>query len=547
MTSLTELSQWKSLQSHYQAIADTHMRALFDNEPDRFGQFSLNLDDFLFDYSKNRITTETMDLLFRLARARDVEGWRERMFSGEHINSTEDRAVLHTALRSPTDGEVMVDGENVMPKVKSVLGQMRALTVAVRGGIWKGHTGKPVTDVVNIGIGGSDLGPAMVSEALGPYHPEEIKFHFVSNVDGTHIDETLAGLNPETTLFIVASKTFTTKETMTNAMTARHWLSDIYGEDAISRHFIAVSSNRPAVTEFGIDSANMFDIWDWVGGRYSVWSAVGLPLALAIGMSRFEEFLAGAHSMDDHFRNAPLDANMPVIMALLGIWNSNFLGAQCHAILPYNQCLRLLPAYLQQADMESNGKGVTRDGAIVDYNTGPVIFGAPGTNAQHSFFQLLHQSPRLVSCDFIAAAETDNPGGEHNHILLANFFAQSEALMKGKTEAEARDELTAQGLEGDQLEDLLPHIMFAGNRPSNSILVRHFDPFTLGSLLALYEHKIFVQGVIWGINSFDQWGVELGKKLATRILAEMQSGDYKSNHDSSTNGLISYFCKLNEQ
>ncbi len=525
-------------------MADIHMRSLFDGHPGRFENFSLGLDDFLFDYSKNRVTTETMGLLFDLARARDVEGWRERMFSGQHINSTEDRAVMHTALRSPTDGEVLVDGENVIARVKSVLGQMRAFTVAVRGSIWKGCTGKPVTDVVNIGIGGSDLGPAMATEALGPYHPDEINFHFVSNVDGTHISETLDGLNPETTLFIIASKTFTTKETMTNAMTARHWLTDIYGEDAISRHFIAVSSNRRAVTEFGIDTANMFELWDWVGGRYSVWSSVGLPLALAIGMNRFEEFLAGANSMDIHFRSAPLDANMPVIMALLGIWNSNFLGAQGHAILPYNQYLRLLPAYLQQAEMESNGKGVDRDGCSVDYDTGPLIFGATGTNAQHSFFQLIHQGPRLVSCDFIAAAETDNPGGEHNDILLANFFAQSEALMKGKTEAEARTELAAQGLEGNALESLLPHTIFAGNRPSNSILVRRLDPFTLGRLLALYEHKIFVQGVIWGINSFDQWGVELGKKLATKVLAEMQGGDDTSNHDSSTSGLISYYRML---
>ncbi len=544
MTSIRELPAWKALEAHRAEMAGRHMRALFDGHPGRFDRFSLRLGDFLLDYSKNLVTTQTMGLLFELARQSGVEERRDRMFSGEAINSTEDRAVLHVALRNPSERPVMAGGEDVMAGVRDVLGRMRAFTVAVRGGIWKGHTGNPVSDVVNIGIGGSDLGPAMATEALTPYHPEEMKFHFVSNVDGTHINETLKGLDPETTLFIIASKTFTTTETMTNALTARHWITDIYGEQAVARHFVAVSTNLEAVADFGIDEKNMFEFWDWVGGRYSLCSAIGLSIAIAAGIDRFEELLGGAHSMDEHFRSAPLEANMPAIMALIGIWNSNFLGAQCHAVLPYDQYLRLLPAYLQQVDMESNGKGVTVDGEPVDYPTGPIVFGEPGANAQHSFFQLIHQSPRLVSSDFIASAQTFNPGGQHHHILISNFLAQTEALMRGRTADEARSELAAAGLKGKELDALLPHKVFAGNRPTNSILVRRFDPFTLGQLIALYEHKIFVQGAVWRINSFDQWGVELGKQLASAILSELKGGDRPEGHDSSTNGLIARFRKM---
>ena len=526
MTSLTETSAWKALEAHRNQMTATHMSALFRDHPDRFDRFSLKLDDFLFDYSKNLVTAETMELLLARARQADVEGRRNRMFTAEPVNSTEDRAVLHTALRNRSGDAVMLDGVDVMTEVRDVLGQMRAFAVAVRGGIWKGHTGKPVSDVVNIGIGGSDLGPALACEALTPYHKPGLKPHFVSNVDGTHMAETLKGLNPATTLFIVASKTFTTQETMSNAATARAWLVGALGDEAVSRHFVALSVNKKAVAEFGIDKANMFRFWDWVGGRYSLWSAIGLSVAVVAGIERFEELLEGAYAMDRHFREAPLSSNMPAIMALVGIWNSNFLGADAHAVLPYDQYLRRLPAYLQQADMESNGKRVTTDGVAVDYDTGPVIFGEPGTNGQHAFYQLLHQGTRLVSCDFIAAAENHNAGAEYHAILLANFFAQTEALMRGKTEGEP------------------PHKTFPGNRPTNSILVRRFDPRTLGMLLALYEHKIFVQGAIWRINSFDQWGVELGKRLAQVILPELMTGEPVESHDSSTNGLINHYKRL---
>jgi glucose-6-phosphate isomerase len=544
MASLKDSPAWKALEAHHEAVADIHMRDLFAGDADRFGRFSLSMGDLLLDYSKNRVTGETMNLLAALARQADVEGWRARMFGAKRVNTTEARAVLHVALRNRTRTPVVVGGDDIMPKVRAVLGRMRAFAVSVRGGIWKGRTGKPITDIVNIGIGGSDLGPAMVCEALKPYQQSGLAVHFVSNVDGTHIVETLGDLNPETTLFIIASKTFTTQETLTNAASARAWLTDRLGERAVANHFVALSTNRPAVTAFGIDPANMFEFWDWVGGRYSLWSAIGLPIAVAIGMERFEELLDGAHAMDLHFLNAPLEANMPVILALLGIWYSGFFGAETHAVLPYDQYLHRLPAYLQQADMESNGKSVTRDGEAVDVATGPVLFGEAGTNGQHSFYQLIHQGTRLVPCDFIAPAFSHNTVGRHHEILLSNFFAQTEALMKGKTEAEARAELEAQGLSGGVLARLLPHKVFAGNRPSNSILVKRIDPRTLGMLIALYEHKIFVQGTIWNVNSFDQWGVELGKQLAKAILPELRGATRLDSHDSSTNGLINHFKSL---
>jgi glucose-6-phosphate isomerase len=544
MSSIASSAAWKALNDHQQATQDHHMRDLFAEDPGRFDRFSVRVGDMLLDYSKNRVTAETMERLVALAREAGVEEWRDRMFSGDKINNTEGRAVLHVALRNAPDKPIVVDGEDVMPAVTRVLAQMRKFSDAVRDGGWTGQTGKRITDVVNIGIGGSDLGPVMVSEALKPYHQPGLNVHFVSNVDGTHIAETLKKLDPETALFIVASKTFTTQETLTNAISARDWLIDALGKEAVAKHFVALSTNTQAVTAFGIDAANMFEFWDWVGGRYSLWSAIGLPIAVAIGMDRFEELLAGGRTMDEHFRTAPLDANMPVILALIGVWNSDFLGAETIAVLPYDQYLHRLPAYLQQADMESNGKYVTREGGRVDYKTGPVLFGEPGTNGQHSFYQLIHQSTRMVPCDFIAPAQTHNPVGEHHPILLSNFFAQTEALMKGKTEAEVRGELQAQGLTGAALEALVPHKVFDGNRPTNSIMVPSIDPHTLGMLIALYEHKIFVQGVIWQINSFDQWGVELGKQLAKAILPELTSAGAVTGHDSSTNGLINAYKQM---
>jgi len=544
MPSIKSTNAWKALENHYASTQHLHMRDLFSDDPERFDRFTIRLGDMLLDYSKNRITAETLDLLIGLAKEADVKTWREKMFSGQKINNTEGRSVLHVALRNSPDRPIVVDGKDVMPGVARVLGQMRQFSDAVRSGAWTGFTGKRITDVVNIGIGGSDLGPVMVSEALKPYHQPGLNVHFVSNVDGTHIAETLKPLDPETSLFIVASKTFTTQETLTNATSARTWLVDALGKDAVAKHFVALSTNTEAVTEFGIDSANMFEFWDWVGGRYSLWSAIGLPIAVAIGMDRFEELLAGGRAMDDHFRTAPLEANMPIILALIGVWNTDFLGADTYAVLPYDQYLHRLPAYLQQADMESNGKYVTRDGARADYPTGPILFGEPGTNGQHSFYQLVHQSTRLIPCDFIAPARSHNNIGKHHPILLSNFFAQTEALMTGKSEAQVRTELEAQGLSGAELEALAPHKVFDGNRPTNSILVRLFDPHTLGMLIALYEHKIFVQGVIWGINSFDQWGVELGKQLAKAILPELEDGGAVTSHDASTNGLINAYKEL---
>lgn len=544
MPPISSSQPWKALEEHARAQGDVHMRELFADDPQRFDRFSLRLGDILLDYSKNRLTEETMRLLITLAKEADIQGWQAKMFAGEKINATEGRAVLHVALRNTLDRPIVVDGADVMPDVVRVREQMRAFSDAVRSGAWRGHGGLAITDVVNIGIGGSDLGPVMVSEALKPYHQPGLQVHFVSNVDGTHIAETLKHLTPETTLFIVASKTFTTQETISNARSARAWLVSSLGESAVAKHFVALSTNEKEVRAFGIDPANMFAFWDWVGGRFSLWSAIGLPIAIAIGMDRFDQLLAGGRAMDEHFRTAPLEANMPVLLALIGIWNTDFLGAETYAVLPYDQYLHRLPAYLQQADMESNGKYVRKDGGRVDYKTGPILFGEPGTNGQHSFYQLVHQSTRLVPCDFIAPAQTHNRLGEHHAILLSNFFAQTEALMRGKTEPEVRAELKEQGFNTAAIDALAPHKVFDGNRPTNSILVRRIDPYTLGMLIALYEHKIFTQGVIWGINSFDQWGVELGKQLAKVILPELSGDGAVSGHDASTNGLINAYKQL---
>ncbi len=545
MSALTASSAWQALAAHRREMEGCHLRDLFAADPDRFRRFSLCLDDLLLDYSKNLVTEKTLSLLLDLARAAALPAWTEKMFRGEKINFTENRAVLHVALRNRSNAPILVDDEDVMPAVNAVLEKMRRFSGDLREGRWRGHTGKPIRDIVNIGIGGSDLGPVMVTEALRPYWHPELRPHFVSNVDGTHIAETLRGLDPEATLFIVASKTFTTQETLTNAHTARDWLLAALGDEAaVARHFVALSTNREAVQAFGIDPANMFEFWDWVGGRYSLWSAIGLSIAVTIGMEHFEELLEGAHEMDRHFQSAPLEANMPVILGLLGVWYNNFYGARSHAILPYDQYLHRFPAYFQQGDMESNGKRVDRDGKIVDYDTGPVIWGEPGTNGQHAFYQLLHQGTPFVPADFLAAAESHNPLGKHHEILLANFFAQTEALMRGRTEAEARAELADQGLTGEALARLLPHKIFPGNRPTNAILYRKLTPRSLGRLIALYEHKIFTQGIIWRINSFDQWGVELGKQLARNILPELKGDEPASAHDSSTNGLINHYKQL---
>ena len=520
------------------------MRDLFASDPKRFERFSIQFGDILVDYSKNRITAETVPLLLDLAREVGLKDWIEKMFKGEKINSTENRAVLHTALRNRTNTPIVVDGNDVMPEINRVLRQMRDFSENVRSGSWKGFTGQPITDIVNIGIGGSDLGPVMVTEALKHYGKLGLRVHFVSNVDGTHIAETLRDLNAATTLFVIASKTFTTQETLTNANTAKDWLlKDAKNQSAVAKHFVALSTNTNEVAKFGIDIKNMFEFWDWVGGRYSLWSAIGLSIALFIGMDNFEELLTGAHAMDNHFRYEPFEKNIPVILGMLGIWYNNFFDASTHAIIPYDQYLHRFAAYFQQGDMESNGKRVTKDGKAVDYSTGPIIWGEPGTNGQHAFFQLIHQGTRLIPADFLAPITSQNPIGEHHPILLSNFFAQTEALMKGKTEAEAKAELEAAGMKGDALHQLLPHKVFPGNRPTNSILFKKLTPRTLGSLIAMYEHKIFVQGVIWNINSFDQWGVELGKQLAKKILPELNGSQPIATHDSSTNALINYYKK----
>lgn len=545
MSRLTDSATWQKLIAHKREIVMLHMRDLFDADPSRFDKFSIKFNDILLDYSKNRITEETFSLLLALARDCNVEQWRGRMFTGEKINFTENHAVLHTALRNRANTPVLVDGKDVMPDVNRVLAQMRDFTQRVRSGTWKGYTGKAITDVVNIGIGGSDLGPVMACNALEPYARPDLRAHFVSNVDGAHLAVTLKSCNPETTLFIVASKSFTTQETLTNARSARAWfLQTAVDEAHIAKHFVALSTNAKAVAAFGIDTANMFEFWDWVGGRYSLWSAIGLSIALYVGMDNFEELLQGGFEMDQHFRSAPLEKNMPVIMALIGIWSNNFCGSQTHAILPYDQSLNRLPAYLQQADMESNGKFVDRKGNHVDYSTGPIVWGESGTNGQHAFYQLIHQGNKPVPCDFLMPMQTHYPlgknEGDHHKILLSNFLAQTKALMRGKTEAEARAELEAAGMSGEALERLLPHKLFMGNRPTNSILFDKLTPKTLGMLIALYEHKVFVQGIIWNINSFDQWGVELGKQLAQSILPQLDDTELAQNHDSSTNGLINY-------
>ncbi len=544
------LPAWKALLAHHEEVAPLHLRDLFAGDPDRFDRFSVCLDDFLLDFSKNRITEQTFRLLMELARDAGVKGWRDRMLAGEPINNTEDRAVLHIALRRPADQPLELAGQDIMPAVEAVRRQIADFSRRLRGGDWRGFTGQPIQDVVNIGIGGSDLGPKMVCEALKPYQSPDLRSHFVSNVDGAHLADTLAGLDPARCLFIIASKTFTTQETMANAASARVWLVDRLGDAAaVSRHFVAVSTNQAAVRDFGIDPANMFAFWDWVGGRYSLWSAIGLPIALAVGAERFFELLDGAHRMDEHFRTAPMEKNMPVILALLGIWYRNFFGACSHAVLPYDQHLCHLPSYLQQCDMESNGKSVNRAGEPLKTASGPVLWGEAGTNGQHAFYQLIHQGSELVPADFIAAAEPPLETGDpllarHHPILLSNFFAQAEALMRGKTEEEARRELEDHGLDEEKIDQLAPHKVFAGNRPSNAILFRHLDPRTLGMLIALYEHKIFVQGAIWGVNSFDQWGVELGKQLAKAILPELAESGAVTGHDSSTNGLINHYKDL---
>jgi glucose-6-phosphate isomerase len=543
-TALARSAAWKALSKHYEGMVDGHLRDLFAEDPQRFDKFSLHFNDILLDYSKNRINEETMGLLFALAREANISGWTRRMFAAEPINFTEKRPALHIALRNRSNTPIIVDGEDVMPEVNRVLEKMKRFCIKVQSGIWRGHTGKPITDVVNIGIGGSDLGPQMVTEALKPYAQGTLRVHYVSNVDGTHVAEQMKSLVPETTLFIIASKTFTTQETLTNAHTARRWLvENLRDEAAVARHFVAVSTNTEAVEAFGIDAANMFEFWDWVGGRYSLWSAIGLSIALYLGFDHFEALLAGAHAMDQHFLRAPVEQNMPVVMAVLGVWYSSFFGAETHAILPYDQYLHRFTAYLKQADMESNGKRIDRDGAVVDYATGPIIWGESGTNGQHAFYQLIHQGTKLIPIDFMAPVETHNPLGDHHIILLANFFSQSEALMLGRTEAQARVELKAKGLPAEELDALLPHLIFPGNRPSNSIMFRKLTPYTLGSLIALYEHKIFVQGIIWRINSFDQWGVELGKQLAKSILSRMDDDEPVDDHDASTNGLINYYKK----
>lgn len=542
MSNLTHSPAWQALSAHQAVIGKQTMREMFRAAPARFDKLSLQLDGLLLDYSKNLITEETLTLLLNLARQSKLDDWIARMFNGEKINISEQRAALHTALRAPRGTEIYVDGKNVMPDVHRALDHVRRFSDAVRNGSLRGHTGKPFRDVVNIGIGGSALGPLMACEALKPYGSAQLNAHFVSNVDATDLAETLKRLDPETALFIVSSKTFTTQETLTNARSARAWLIKHLGaEEAIAKHFVAISTNLTATSQFGISPDNVFEFWDWVGGRYSLWSAIGLPIALSIGMDNFEQLLAGAHAMDEHFREAPFESNMPAIMGMLGIWYANFFDAGSYAILPYDQYLQHFPAYLQQLEMESNGKRIDRDGNEVDYTTQMVVWGEPGTNGQHSFYQLLHQGTRMIPADFLAPLTSHNPMGEHHAMLLSNCFAQTEALMLGKTAEEVRTELAAQGLNGAVLELLLPYKIFPGNRPSNTLLFDKLDPHTLGMLIALYEHKVFVQGVVWNINSFDQWGVEFGKQLAGKLLPELHGQQHVFSHDASTNGLINHY------
>ncbi|MEB8433460.1 glucose-6-phosphate isomerase [Cocleimonas sp. KMM 6892] len=537
---------WVALLEHFERVEKVHMVELFDQDPERFKKYSIQFNDMLLDYSKNRVTDVTMKLLFSLAEQAGVEKWRDKMFSGEKINNTEGRAVLHTALRNRSGKPVFVDDENVMPLVDAELEKMRDFSDKVRNGQWIGYAGLPITNVVNIGIGGSDLGPNMVCRALEPYSHKSLRVHFVSNVDGSHIGQMLSYLRPETTLFIVASKTFTTQETLTNANTAKKWFLEGAGrvtEGDISKHFVAVSTNEKEVEKFGIDPVNMFRFWDWVGGRYSLWSAVGLASAIYVGMDNFIEMLEGAHEMDNHFQEQPLDQNIPVILAMLGIWYGNFFHAESSAVLPYDHNLRMLPAYLEQADMESNGKSVDREGRQATYSTGKIIWGAEGINGQHAFYQLLHQGTRLIPTDFIASIQSHGNHKEHCDILASNFLAQTEALMKGRTMEKTREQLKEADIELHKAEKRLPHMIFSGNQPSNSIVIKKLTPKALGSLLAMYEHKIFVQGIVWNLNSYDQWGVELGKKLAKNILEELEDGENLYEHDSSTLGLLDWFRK----
>ena len=539
----TNTQAWKALEAHQSQLANTTIADLFKQEQNRFNDYSLTFENqILVDFSKNKINQETLKLLHQLAKESALDEAINAMFTGEKINRTENRAVLHTALRNRSNTPVYVDGKDVMPEVNAVLAKMSAFCDRVISGEWKGYTGKAITDVVNIGIGGSDLGPYMVTEALRPYK-NHLNMHFVSNVDGTHIAETLKKVNPETTLFLVASKTFTTQETMTNANSARDWLlAAAKDNSAVAKHFAALSTNGKAVAEFGIDTNNMFEFWDWVGGRYSLWSAIGLSIALSIGFDNFEALLSGAHKMDKHFRTAPLEKNIPATLALVGLWNTNFLGAQTEAILPYDQYLHRFAAYFQQGNMESNGKYVDRNGNVIrDYQTGPIIWGEPGTNGQHAFYQLIHQGTMLIPCDFIAPAQSHNPLGDHHSKLLSNFFAQTEALAFGKSKEEVEAEFVKAGKSLDEVKDIVPFKVFTGNKPTNSILVQKITPFVLGALIAMYEHKIFAQGVIFNIFSFDQWGVELGKQLANRILPELADKEKVTSHDSSTNGLINQF------
>ena len=543
----TKTASWKQLTEIHKTLKDSHLKDLFRNDQKRYDAFHVQFENMLVDYSKNLLTQEALDTLTALAHDCGLEKAISDMFSGASINRTENRAVLHTALRNRSNNPVILEGEDIMPKINGVLKQMETFCNKVHAGEWKGYTNKPITTIVNIGIGGSDLGPFMVTESLKSYQKKGFTSHFVSNVDSAHIALTLKDLDPETTLFLIASKTFTTQETMTNAFSARDWFLQSAQEKDVAKHFVALSTNEKQVVAFGIDKSNMFEFWDWVGGRYSLWSAVGLSIALSIGYDHFEELLDGAHAMDKHFQEESFEKNIPVILALIGIWYNNFWGAESTAVLPYSQHMHAFPAFLQQLDMESNGKSVDRNGDKVSYQTGPIIWGEPGTNGQHAFYQLIHQGTKLIPCDFIAQATDTEKLSDHHPKLLANFFAQTEALMNGKTAEEVKTELSSSGLDEDQIVELLPFKVFEGNKPTNSILVKNLDPRTLGSLIAMYEQKVFVQGVIWNIYSFDQWGVELGKQLANQILPELVNGNDISSHDSSTNGLINAYKMMTSE
>ena len=539
---LVESPAWKALSSHYQTIEPLHMRDLFAQDPERFEKFSISFGDLLLDYSKNRVTEKTISLLCELAEEVDLKRWIERLFEGDEINHTEKRAVLHTALRNRSEQKILVQGEDVVPEIREQLRHMRDFSEAIRTRAWRGYTGQPITDVVNIGVGGSDLGPLMACEALRPYAIHDLRVHFVSNVDESHIIDTLEMLKPETTLFIIASKSFTTADTLINANTAREWFLTAAGKtDSMARHFVAVTANRDEAHKFGVAKENVFEIWDWVGGRYSMWSAMGLSIAISVGMDHFESMLDGAHAMDNHFRTAPFQKNIPVLLALLGVWYNNFFECEAYAVLPYDQHLHRFPPYLRQMDMESNGKRIDRDGNIVEYQTGPIIFGQLGITGQHAFYQLMHQGSKLIPADFIAPISSFQSIAEHHRNLMSNVFAQTEALMIGRTEDEVRQEMTDAGTPAEDIERLLPYRVFPGNKPTNTILFDELTPHTLGALVAMYEHKVFVQGIIWNINSYDQWGVELGKQLAQSILPELEAGDATSSHDSSTNGLVNYY------